>query len=46
MAISQLNIKSRIYYFYNDFINIKIVNNNKLKRDKKGFLANDVYYIG
>ena len=42
----QLNIKSKTYYFYNDLINIKNFNNNKLKLDKKGVLGNDVYYIG
>ena len=46
MANRQLNIKSRTYYFYNDLINIKNFNNNKLKLDKKGVLGNDVYYIG
>ena len=46
MAIRQLNIKSRTYYFYNDLININNFNNSKLKLDKKGALSNDVYYIG
>ena len=46
MAITQLNIKSKTYYFYNDLINIKKFNNNKLKLDEKGVLGNDVYYIG
>ena len=46
MAIRQLNIKSKTYYFYNDLINIKNFNNNKLKLDKKGVLGNGVYYIG
>ena len=46
MAIRQLNIKSKAYYFYNDLTNIKKFNNNKLKLDKKGVLGNDVYYIG
>ena len=46
MAIRQLNIKSRTSYFYNDLINIKNFNNNKLKLDKKGVLGNDVYCIG
>ena len=46
MAIKQLNIKGRTYYFYNDLINIKNVNINNLKLDKKGVLGNDVYYIG
>ena len=47
MAIRQLNIKGRTYYFYNDLINIKnFNNNNNLKLDTKGALCNDVYYIG
>ena len=46
MAIRILNLKSRTYYFYNDLINIKNFNNNKLKLDKKGVWGNDVYYIG
>ena len=39
MAIRQLNIKSRTYYFNNDLINIKKFNNNKLKLDKKNILG-------
>ena len=46
MAVRQINIKGRKYYFYNDLINIKNFNNNKLKLDKKGVLGNDVYFIG
>ena len=46
MAIRQLNIKGRTYYFYNDLINIKNFNINNLKLDKMGVLGNDVYYIG
>ena len=46
MTIGQINIKSRTYYFYNDLINIKKFNNNKLKLDKNGVLGNDVYHIG
>ena len=46
MAIRKINIKSKKYYFYNDLINIKNLNNNKLKLDKKDVLGNDVYYIG
>ena len=45
MAIRQLNIKGKTYYFYNDLINIKNFNINNLKLDKKGVLGNDVYYI-
>ena len=46
MAIRQLNIESRTYYFCNDLINIKNFNSNNLKLDKKSVLGNDVYYIG
>ena len=45
MAIRQLDIKGRRYYFYNDLINIKNVNSNNLKLDKKSVLGNDAYYI-
>ena len=37
MAIRQLNIKDRTYYFYNDLINIKNFNSNNLKLEKKCF---------
>ena len=46
MAIRQLNIKDRTYYFYNDLINIKNLNSNNLKLDQKSVLGNDVYYLG
>ena len=46
MAIRQLNIEGRTYYFYNDLINIKNFNSNKLKLGKKSVLGKDVYYIG
>ena len=45
MAIRQLDIKSRTYYFYNDLINIKNFNSNNLKLDKKSVLGNDAHYI-
>ena len=46
MAIRQLNIEGRTYYFYKDLKNIKNFNSNNLKLDKKSVLDNDVYYIG
>ena len=46
MSIREPNIEGRIYYFYNDLINIKNFSNNNLKLDKKSALSNDVYYIG
>ena len=45
MAIRQLHIEDRIYYFYNDLINIKNFNINNLKLDKKYALGNDFYCI-
>ena len=46
MAIRQLNIERKAYYFYNDLINIKKLNSNNLKLDKKSGLGNNGYYIG
>ena len=46
MAVRQINIEGRTYYFYNDLTNIKNFNSNNLKLDKKSVLGNDVYYIG
>ena len=47
MAIRQLNIKGRAYYFYNDLINVKKkFNINNLKLEKTDILGNNVYYIG
>ena len=46
MAIRQLNIEGRTYYFYIDLINTKNFNSNNLKLNKKSVLDNDVYYFG
>ena len=45
MAIRQLNIKGRTYYFYNDLINIKNFNINNLKLDKKGVFFGAMMFI-
>ena len=37
MKVKQINIKNRTYYFYNDIINIKNVNAELLKIDKKSY---------
>ena len=42
MAIRQLNIDGRTYYFSRDLINIKDFNGKNLKLDKKSVLGNDV----
>ena len=40
------NIKNRIYYFFEDMINIKDFDPNLLKIDKKSYKNIDIYYIG
>ena len=44
--IRQVNIKNRIYYFYNDQINLKEFDANMLKIEKTNYKKTDVYYIG
>ena len=43
--IKQINIKNRIYYFYNDQINLKDFDARLLKVDKKDYKEIDIYYI-
>ena len=38
--------KSRTYYFYNDLINLKNLDPNLLKLDKKESMNINIYYIG
>ena len=42
--MKEINIKNRIYYFFNDTTNIKDFDSNLLKIDKK--LYKNIYYIG
>ena len=46
MAVKQLNIKNRTYYFYNDLINALNFESNNLKFDKKTWKDIHIYYIG
>ena len=46
MALKQLNIKNRTYYFSNDLINIKDFGARLLKLDKKTSMSLGIYYIG
>ena len=46
MAVKQLNIKNRTYYFNNDLINVLDFEPNNLKLDKKTWKDIDIYYIG
>ena len=36
-VVKQINIKKRIYYFYNDIINLKNFESKLLKIDKKSY---------
>ena len=42
----EINIKNRIYYFFDDMINIEKVNSDLLKIDKKTHKSIGIYYIG
>ena len=42
----QINIKNRIYYFYNDQIDLKDFDAILIKIDKKDYNQIDIYYIG
>ena len=46
MAVTQMDIKSKTHYFYNDLINIKDFNSSLLKLDKKTSMGLSIYYIG
>ena len=43
--VKQLDIKNRIYYFYNDMINLKNLDSKLLKIDKKHYKGINIYYI-
>ena len=43
--VKQLDIKNRIYYFYNDMINLKNFDSKLLKIDKKHYKGINIYYI-
>ena len=44
--VKQIDIKNRTYCFYNDMINIKKVDSNLLKLDKKSYKDIGIYNIG
>ena len=44
-VVKQINIKNRTYYFYNDMINIKKIDSNLLKIDKKSYKDIGIYNI-
>ena len=44
--IKQINIKNQTYCFFNDMINIKDVDPNLIKIDKKSYKNIGIYHIG
>ena len=42
--VKQIEIKNRIYYFYNDMINLKNFEPNLLRIDKKSYKNVGIYY--
>ena len=44
--VKQINIKDRIYYFYNDQINLKNFDESLIKDNKKNYKEIDIYGIG
>ena len=45
-GIKEKDIKNRTYYFFNDMINIKNFDSDRIKVDKKSYRNVDIYYIG
>ena len=43
--IKEINIKNRTYYFFDDMINIKNVDSNLLKTEKKSYRNINIYHI-
>ena len=44
--IKDIDIKNRTYYFFDDIINIKNFDPNKIKIDEKSYKNILIYYIG
>ena len=45
-GIKEINIKNRTYYFFNDIINVKSLDPNKIKIDENSYKNILKYYIG
>ena len=46
IQIKEINIKNCTYYFFNDMINIKNFDPNKIKIDTSSYKNTIIYYIG
>ena len=45
MIVKDINIKNHTYYFFDDIINIKDFDPNKIKTDEKSYKNILIYYI-
>ena len=45
-TVKQINIKNRIYYFYNDIIDLENFKSNLLKIDRTSYKSIGIYNIG
>ena len=45
-TVKQIDIKNRTYYFYNDMINIKKIDSNLFRIDKRSYKDTGIYNIG
>ena len=46
MHVTNISIKNRTYYFFDDIINIKNFDPNNIKIDEKSYKNILIYYIG
>ena len=44
--LKDVNMKNHTYYFFDDIINIKDFDTNKIKTDEKSYKNILIYYIG
>ena len=45
-STKEINTKNRTYYIYNDIIDLKSFDSNKLKLDKKTYKDRDIFNVG
>ena len=44
--LKEINMKNHTYYFFDDIINTKSFDPNKIKIDEKSYKSIHIYYIG
>ena len=45
-SLKEINVKNRMYYFFDDMISIKKLDPNKIKMDEKSYKNILIYFIG